>query len=233
MFVLDPATQPRDVGECARVLAQVGDAAFPLAVGEAPGRSAQLGRQARVEPQDGVVVAHPAEPGDERQPGGQRRREAKAERDALRLAASDDYMRADYRLVTTAEGDGLVFDLEDKPWGPNYLRIGLDLSTDFRGDSGFNIKISHNRHWLTDAGTEWRNRVQIGAVLDRNGLRPGRYYVTVASPDTPLCGTARSRNVASCASVRFAVKATSLVPAFTFTTACAIIARACWRRASC
>ena len=89
---------------------------------------------------------------------------AKAERDALRLAASDDYMRADYRLVTTAEGDGLVFDVEDKPWGPHYFRIGLDLVTDFRGGSNFNVKISHNRHWLDANGSEWRNRVQIGQV---------------------------------------------------------------------
>ncbi len=83
---------------------------------------------------------------------------------ALRLAASDDYMRADYRLVTTAEGDGLVFDVEDKPWGPHYFRIGLDLVTDFRGGSNFNVKISHNRHWLDANGSEWRNQVQIGQV---------------------------------------------------------------------
>ena len=88
----------------------------------------------------------------------------RAGRDAQRLAASGDYVRADYRLVTTAEGDGLVFDLEDKPWGPHYFRIGLDLNTDFAGQSAFNIKISHNRHWLDSNGTEWRNQVQIGAV---------------------------------------------------------------------
>lgn len=88
-----------------------------------------------------------------------------AARDARLLAASGDYVRADYRLVDTTSGaTGLVFDLEDKPWGPNYLRIGLDLSTDFGGHSAFNIKISHNRHWLTPAGTEWRNRLQIGEV---------------------------------------------------------------------
>lgn len=87
---------------------------------------------------------------------------AKAERDARRLAASGDYMRADYYLVHGAEGDGLVFDVEDKPWGPHYFRIGLDLSTDFRGGGGFNLKVSHNRHWLDANGSEWRNRVQIG-----------------------------------------------------------------------
>ena len=90
---------------------------------------------------------------------------ARAERDARTLAASGDYLRADYRLVSAHDGgDGLVFDLEDKPWGPNYLRIGLDLSTDFNGRGTFNLKLSHNRHWLTPSGTEWRNRVQIGAV---------------------------------------------------------------------
>ncbi len=89
----------------------------------------------------------------------------RAERDARTLAASGDYLRADYRLVSSHGGsDGLVFDLEDKPWGPNYLRIGLDLSTDFAGRGTFNLKLSHNRHWLTANGTEWRNRLQIGAV---------------------------------------------------------------------
>lgn len=89
----------------------------------------------------------------------------KAEADTQYLAASGDYVRADYRLVHSNErGDGLVFDLEDKPWGPNYLNIGLDLSTDFDGRSAFNVKVSHNRHWLTDNGTEWRNRLQIGEV---------------------------------------------------------------------
>ena len=89
---------------------------------------------------------------------------AKAERDARRLAASGDYVRADYQLVSTPEGDGLVFDLEDKPWGPHYFRIGLDLLTDFSGSSAFNIKVSHNRHWLDANGSEWRNQVQIGQV---------------------------------------------------------------------
>jgi NTE family protein len=88
----------------------------------------------------------------------------RAERDARTLAAGGDYLRADYRLVNRDGTDGLIFDLEDKPWGPNYLRIGLDLSTDFEGRGTFNLKLSHNRHWLTPSGTEWRNRLQIGAV---------------------------------------------------------------------
>ena len=92
---------------------------------------------------------------------------ARAERDARRLAAGGDYTRADYQLLPGPQpgaGDSLVFDLEDKPWGPNYLNVGLDLSTDFSGRSSFNLKLSHNRRWLTPSGTEWRNRLQIGEV---------------------------------------------------------------------
>ncbi len=92
---------------------------------------------------------------------------ARAENDARRLAAGGDYTRADYQLQPgpqVGDGDTLVFNLEDKPWGPNYLHAGLDMSTDFGGRSAFNLKLSHNRHWLTPTGTEWRNRVQIGEV---------------------------------------------------------------------
>ena len=85
-----------------------------------------------------------------------------ADRDARRLAASGDFLRTDYRLVRRDGRDGLVFDLEEKPWGPHFLRVGLALSTDFAGTSGFNIKIAHDRHWLTPSGTEWRSRLHLG-----------------------------------------------------------------------
>jgi len=88
---------------------------------------------------------------------------AKAERDVTVLAASGDYQRADYRLVRSPEGqEGLVFDLEDKPWGPDYLQMGLDFSADNRGRSAFNLKLVHNRHWLDSAGSEWRNFLRLG-----------------------------------------------------------------------
>lgn len=86
------------------------------------------------------------------------------ERDTRRLAASGDYLRVDYRLQPAAPGQGeaLVFKLEDKPWGPDYLRLGLDLSTDFAGRSAFNLKLAHDRRWLTPNGAEWRNRLTLG-----------------------------------------------------------------------
>ena len=86
----------------------------------------------------------------------------KAEQDARRLAATGDFLRADYRLVKRPEGDGLLLEVEDKPWGPNYFRFGIDLATDFAGRSTFNLKIGHDRRWLSSSGTEWRNRLHLG-----------------------------------------------------------------------
>jgi len=88
---------------------------------------------------------------------------AKAERDITVLAASGDYERTDYHLVRTSDGQqGLIFDLKDKSWGPDYLQLGLDFSADNRGRSTFNLKLVHNRHWLDNAGTEWRNFLRLG-----------------------------------------------------------------------
>jgi NTE family protein len=85
-----------------------------------------------------------------------------AVRDTRLLAASGDYARVDFRLEPSPVGDALVFELDDKPWGPNYLRIGLDLSTDVTGNSHFNLRVSHNRHWLNRLGGEWRNQLTLG-----------------------------------------------------------------------
>ena len=75
-----------------------------------------------------------------------------------------DYERVDYTLTRRAGTDqeDLAIQLRENHWGPNYLRVGLDLRTDFQGQGGFNLRISHNRHWLNDEGAEWRNRLQLG-----------------------------------------------------------------------
>jgi NTE family protein len=87
---------------------------------------------------------------------------AKAERDLRRLAAAGDYLITDYQLRRSPQGDDLVFKLQDKPWGPDYLQVGLDFSTDTNGRSAFNLKLVHTRHWLDSSGAEWRNFVRLG-----------------------------------------------------------------------
>ncbi len=103
------------------------------------------------------------------------------ERDLQRLAAMGDYERVDYSLVRRSDGgEDLAIHLRDNTWGPNYLRVGLDLRTDFQGQGAFNLRISHNRHWINDRGAEWRNRVQLGETL---GLYSEYYQPLTLSSD--------------------------------------------------
>ena len=88
----------------------------------------------------------------------------RVEADTRALSATGDYLHADYRLEDLPAGTGLVFSLVEKPWGPDYFRLGLEMASDFAGRGDFNLKLGHNRHWLTASGTEWRNRAQIGSV---------------------------------------------------------------------
>ena len=53
-------------------------------------------------------------------------------------------------------------DAVEKAWGPNYLRFGLGLSSDFSGEASFNVLASHRMTWLNSLGAELRTDVQLG-----------------------------------------------------------------------
>jgi len=50
----------------------------------------------------------------------------------------------------------------EKNWGPDYLRLGPGLSSDFSGDAFFNLLGSYRQTWLNSLGAEWRTDVQLG-----------------------------------------------------------------------
>ncbi|MDP2019326.1 MAG: patatin-like phospholipase family protein [Hydrogenophaga sp.] len=92
---------------------------------------------------------------------------ARIEDDVQQLAATGDYEQVDYRLerIGSSRDEALVVRLRENRWGPNYFRLGLDLRTDFDGQGAFNLRLSHNRHWVNRRGAEWRNRFQLGETL--------------------------------------------------------------------
>ncbi len=98
----------------------------------------------------------------------------------------------DYRLERSpgSRHETLVIGLRENDWGPNYLRLGMDLRTDFQGDGGFNLRISHNRNWLTPSGTEWRNRIQLG---ETTGLYSEIYQPLNLSDDVFVSAYADAR----------------------------------------
>ncbi|HXU44891.1 MAG TPA: patatin-like phospholipase family protein [Thermoanaerobaculia bacterium] len=71
---------------------------------------------------------------------------------------------------------------EPKSWGPNYLRFGLNLRDDFRGEAGFDIGLRYTATAIDRLGAEWRNDLRLGenqlfATELYQPLRPGGMFV--------------------------------------------------------
>lgn len=93
-----------------------------------------------------------------------------AEVDAL--MATDDFEQVRYRFVDEDGQRVLVLEPVAKSWGPNYLRFGLNLSSDLEGESAFNLLVDHRATWLNRRGLEWRNSASIGQI---NAIRSELY----------------------------------------------------------
>jgi NTE family protein len=86
------------------------------------------------------------------------------EKDLSRLYGRGDFEQIDYRLMQEQNQHGLVIDVTEKSWGPNYLRFGLALNTDLQGDTAFDLLVGHKRTWINSLGAEWINEVGLGTV---------------------------------------------------------------------
>ena len=84
------------------------------------------------------------------------------DRDVRRLFGTGDFEHINYRFLEEPGKRILAVDAIEKSYGPNYLRFGLGLSSDFRGDAYFNVLASYRRTWLNQLGAEWRTDVQLG-----------------------------------------------------------------------
>ena len=88
---------------------------------------------------------------------------ASADNDMRRIYGRGDFERVSYFLTELpGGGHAMTTDVGEKAWGPHYLRLGFGLSTDFEGNSFFNLLLTHRWTWLNRLGAEWRNDVQIG-----------------------------------------------------------------------
>ncbi len=84
------------------------------------------------------------------------------DRDMRRIYGTGDFEHVNYRFIEEPGRRVLAVEAVEKSWGPDYLRFGLGLSTDFSGDAYFNLLGSYRRTWLNSLGGEWRTDMQIG-----------------------------------------------------------------------
>ena len=82
--------------------------------------------------------------------------------DMRRIYGTGDFEHVNYRFLEEPGRRVLAVDAVEKSWGPDYLRFGLGLTTDFSGDAYFNILASYRKTWLNSLGAEWRTDLQVG-----------------------------------------------------------------------
>ena len=93
------------------------------------------------------------------------------------------FQRVEAKLVEQDGKTGILLDVAEKPWQPNYLKLGLHIADDFEGDSIYELLGSYNRSNINGLGAEWRNEFEFGysSFLNSELYQPldysGRYFV--------------------------------------------------------
>jgi NTE family protein len=80
------------------------------------------------------------------------------------LHGSGEFERVDVHTVLEDGRRTVVIDVSEKPWGPNYLRIGARAVSDFNTQGSFSLTLQHTRTWVNSWGAEWRNELELGDV---------------------------------------------------------------------
>ncbi len=86
----------------------------------------------------------------------------KLERDLIFIRSAGDLSTIDYSVVNERDKTILRVTPVEKNLGPDYLRFGLNLYSDFRGDSNFNFRALHRRTWINTLGGELVLGAQVG-----------------------------------------------------------------------
>ncbi len=84
-------------------------------------------------------------------------------KDAGRVYGMGDFERVDLKVRKKSDGYELVVKAKEKTWGPNYLRVGIALESDFEGWSRYNILVDYTRRWVNRLGAEWKTEILIGS----------------------------------------------------------------------
>ena len=88
--------------------------------------------------------------------------EEKLGADLRRIYGTGDFESISYHISGDTGPRAMIIEPREKTWGPDYLRFGLGLASDFQGDNQFNLLVQYRRTWLNHLGGEWMTEAQIG-----------------------------------------------------------------------
>jgi len=84
------------------------------------------------------------------------------ERDLAQIYGLNIFERVSYEVINNNDEATLVIEAKKKDWGSNYIRFGMNLESDFEGNSAFNFATSFTVTPFNRWGGEWRTELQVG-----------------------------------------------------------------------
>jgi NTE family protein len=97
---------------------------------------------------------------------GERFDPARLQLDFDRIYGLEDFERVTFELLESSPGHAeLTLITVAKPWGPNYVKFGLNLENDFGGDAVYSLGVHYTMRTLNELGAEWRNQIQVGEPI--------------------------------------------------------------------
>lgn len=76
------------------------------------------------------------------------------------------YEQINWDLIEKDGKTGLQIVPVDKRWGPTFIALGLRLSDDFSGRSGYQLAVESTLTGINSRDAEWRNRLSLGEVSE-------------------------------------------------------------------
>jgi NTE family protein len=82
--------------------------------------------------------------------------------DIHRVHGRDDFEMVTFELEEINGETELRLIADEKSWGPNYIKLGINIEDDFDGETAYNLAIQYTMRNMNALGGEWRHQAQIG-----------------------------------------------------------------------
>jgi len=74
----------------------------------------------------------------------------------------DEFQYVSIGLEEKGSGRTLIFETQEKSWGPNFFEFGLGWETNFTDESSIDLDFAYTVTNLTKYGGEWRSQLELG-----------------------------------------------------------------------
>jgi NTE family protein len=85
------------------------------------------------------------------------------EKDLVLIYSRGDLQSLDYSVLRERDKTIVKVTPLEKSWGPDYLRFGVNLSSDFRSESPYNLRALYRKTWINPFGAEMLAALQLGS----------------------------------------------------------------------